>query len=155
MQKQRARLLEIISEKDREIEITKNSLATLYSQHYAGDPVDPPQDATSKSPVSRKSSRKLRRSTESIRSALTYRSEVPDDDDESPSRPGPVPRSFSTHMSDSKNIFYEQEISRKEQEISELRFSHSNILFLNNILFLGILFDYPKRKSAKLSKLHL
>uniref|UniRef100_A0A914Y4S5 GRIP domain-containing protein n=1 Tax=Panagrolaimus superbus TaxID=310955 RepID=A0A914Y4S5_9BILA len=121
MQKQRARLLEIIAEKDREIEVTKNSLATLYSQHYSSDPVDP-QPQQLKSPISRKGSRKLRQSTESIRSALTYHSEAQDDfEGGSPPRPGPFSRSLSTHANESKNIFYEQEISRKEQEISELR----------------------------------
>jgi response regulator RpfG family c-di-GMP phosphodiesterase len=124
MQKQRARLLEIIAEKDREIEVTKNSLATLYSQHYSADPVDPPQQQIIKSPVSRKGSKKqFRQSTESIKSALTYHSEVQDDfENGSPPRPaGPFSRSLSTHANESKNIFYEQEISRKEQEISELR----------------------------------
>uniref|UniRef100_A0AC34R6N2 ER membrane protein complex subunit 6 n=1 Tax=Panagrolaimus sp. JU765 TaxID=591449 RepID=A0AC34R6N2_9BILA len=107
MAKQRQRMMEIIAEKDREIEMTKNSLAALCAQQP--DPVDPPQ---SKSPISRRNSN-IRKSSESIRSALTYHSE------ENDSQPGPIAR-LGSHEGP-RSIFYEQELLRKEQEISELR----------------------------------
>lgn len=111
MAKQRQRMMDIITEKDREIEMTKASLAALCSQQP--DPVDPPQ---CKSPISRRNS-SMRKSCDSIKSAVTFHSE--DNDFTSP--PAPVSRSLSSHINESKNIFYEQELSRKEQEISELR----------------------------------
>uniref|UniRef100_A0A7E4VSW4 GRIP domain-containing protein n=1 Tax=Panagrellus redivivus TaxID=6233 RepID=A0A7E4VSW4_PANRE len=115
MTKQRARLLETINEKEREIELTKQSLAAMYSNQVP-DPVDPPQG---KSPVGRKDSRNLRRSTDSLRSAKTYHSE--DGDDLTVGSPGQVTRSLSAHLGENRNIFYEQELSRREHEIAELR----------------------------------
>jgi hypothetical protein len=91
-------------------------LAALYTQHYVSDPIDPPQKTERNSPQPLAN---LRLSSESIRSALTYCTE----DNEIPGRRSrsPVKRSISNHFGETRNVFYEQELTRREQEIVELR----------------------------------
>ncbi|KAI6191647.1 GRIP and coiled-coil domain-containing protein 1 [Aphelenchoides bicaudatus] len=119
MQKQRERMQQIIAEKDREIEIAKNSLFALYgSPKNANDPVDPQQSRSSPeqrtaAPVSRQ-----RSSAESVRSVLA--SSFAEDEAPGGFR-APVRRTISNHHGDSRNFFYEQELAKCEQEILELR----------------------------------
>ncbi|KAH7693235.1 hypothetical protein AAVH_39731, partial [Aphelenchoides avenae] len=115
MQRQRARMLEILDEKDKEIEVARQSLATLYSQRYGGsqDPVDPPQ-RRSASPAGELGM--MRKSAESIRSAIVQSEEVEHGAEFSRSR-SPVKRSLSNYFGDARNVFYEQELMKREQEI--------------------------------------
>ncbi|KAI6205415.1 hypothetical protein M3Y94_00789500 [Aphelenchoides besseyi] len=117
MQKQRERMQQIIAEKDREIELARNSLTSFYNQKLAsGDPVDPPQLRKNSSPQPHALMRQ-RSSTDSVRNMLA----ASFDEDGSWERRSPVKRSTSNHFGDNRNIFYEQELSKYEQEIMELR----------------------------------
>ncbi|KAI6173452.1 GRIP and coiled-coil domain-containing protein 1 [Aphelenchoides besseyi] len=117
MQKQRERMQQIIAEKDREIELARNSLTSFYNQKLAsGDPVDPPQLRKNSSPQPHALMRQ-RSSTDSVRNVLA----ASFDEDGSWGRRSPVKRSTSNHFADNRNIFYEQELAKYEQEIMELR----------------------------------
>jgi hypothetical protein len=106
-------MVQIIAEKDREIELARNSLSALYAQKVS-DPIDPqPHQTSPTGPLVRQ-----RSSAESIRSALAS-SFI--DEDASGGFRSPIRRTTSNHYGESKNVFYEQELAKYEQEILELR----------------------------------
>lgn len=133
MQRQRERMVQIIAEKDREIELARNSLSALYAQKVS-DPIDPQPHQTSPSvaPLVRQ-----RSSAESIRSALA--SSFIEDDTSGGFR-SPIRRTTSNHYGESKNVFYEQELAKYEQEILELRnmvrLSEMKVCYLQSYQFI-------------------
>lgn len=86
------------------------------SQKVTNDPVDPNPQQSRSSPTAAPLTRQ-RSSTESIRSALA--SSFLDDDAAGGFRS--LRRTTSNHYGESKNVFYEQELAKYEQEILELR----------------------------------
>ncbi|KAI1730647.1 GRIP domain-containing protein [Ditylenchus destructor] len=109
LQRQQQRMMDIAAEKDQELEITKNSLAALYAKGYSDfslDPLDPPQNTCKK--VEWK--KRMTDASESFEGA------TPD-----------VGHHLATSAKrtsgqfEAKNIFYEQELVKREQEIQELK----------------------------------
>ncbi|KAL3990489.1 GRIP domain family protein [Acanthocheilonema viteae] len=141
MQKQRIRALDILAEKENELEITKAILASIRSQPNV-DPVDPPQGTSIRSVKYRKSrsndlfesnaSIDERRSAE-IRNVIDHSSDVDSCssvvDEHYLERLSTSPSSTqvlftfpaTTTATETRNIFYEQQLARREKQIIELR----------------------------------
>jgi hypothetical protein len=93
----------------------RNSLSALYATKGVSDPVDP--QPRHSSPDKPGALTRQRSSAESIRSVLAASFA----DEEASGLRGPIRRTISNHYGDSRNVFYEQELAKYEQEILELR----------------------------------
>uniref|UniRef100_A0A1I8EW78 GRIP domain-containing protein n=1 Tax=Wuchereria bancrofti TaxID=6293 RepID=A0A1I8EW78_WUCBA len=142
MQKQRIRALDILAEKENELEITKAILASIRSQPNV-DPVDPPQSTSFRSVKYRKTcSHDLfgsnasidERRTGEIRNVIDHSSSDVDScssvvDEHHLERLSTSPNNAQvlfnipgiTTAAETRNIFYEQQLFRKEKQIIELR----------------------------------
>lgn len=147
MQKQRARTLDLLAEKEEELEVTKTILSSIRSQQTsAPDPMDPPQatdpkpqpikfrktrsrdilDISNPSEERRKSSDSSRlavgSSERSLSKADSYSSVI---DEERIASPVDTATPFAfpavSNVTEARNIFYEQQIAKKDKNISELR----------------------------------
>lgn len=111
MQKQRNRTLDILAEKEEELEMVKTVLVSVRSQKIGqNDPVDPPQGNGSikqHAKVKKTCSRELAERTSSIEETSSDRSI------------SQIPAVSSS--TEAKNIFYEQELAKKDKLIAELR----------------------------------
>ena len=188
LQRQRSRMLEIVAEKDREIELTKNSLANFYARNYGGSfaeerqespqqnlPMDPAQPRTGSTtppespappvfqmrrattenhgkPLGKRSGTEgASKRKDSFSSIIDQRRSSVDEQSIMQGQPidfaasyqssvsaAPVRRSVSRSSTlhygsqfggdgtmlagaAARNIFYEQELCKREQEIGELR----------------------------------
>ncbi|CAJ0935308.1 unnamed protein product, partial [Mesorhabditis belari] len=132
MQKQRNRTFDLLEEKDRELEITRGILLAVRSEssnhsiHASSSaPADPPQkshlvkkrsNGELRQVERRKSSGFRHRSTDSISSAIEYYSA------ENATTQLPL-------ANESRNIYYEEEMTKKDLEIRELRSQLNNLDF--------------------------
>uniref|UniRef100_F1KS27 GRIP and coiled-coil domain-containing protein 1 n=1 Tax=Ascaris suum TaxID=6253 RepID=F1KS27_ASCSU len=149
MQKQRARTLEILAEKEKELEVTKTILVSIRSQQIGvADPIDPAQANAPFQPVKFRKSRSKefgeridwtddRRKSEGnagsvvmgrpLSDAESYSSFVEQSAIErsptSPSNAFGAPFSLTTvsNNTETRNIFYEQQLAKREKELLELR----------------------------------
>ncbi|KAJ1347957.1 hypothetical protein KIN20_003147 [Parelaphostrongylus tenuis] len=121
MQKQRSRTVDVVTEKERELEAARSVLMSLRHEQMTA-PADPSQ--AGKCSLSRKMSSEYQRlsdrrcSTRSRRSvdALSVNSM------DAPSTFSPDVNGFPISIAtESRNIFYEEELLKKEREIQELR----------------------------------
>ncbi|MCP9264978.1 BMA-KLP-8 [Dirofilaria immitis] len=141
LQKQRIRALNILAEKENELEITKGILASVRNQPNV-DPVDPPQNTSFRSMKQRKNrSRDMCGSNASINerrsgeiwnvidhsaSDVDSCSSVVDEHHSeclsvSPNSTQALFASGTTAVIETRNIFYEQQLVKKEKQIIELR----------------------------------
>ncbi|VIO89169.1 Uncharacterized protein BM_BM2215 [Brugia malayi] len=142
MQKQRIRALDILAEKENELEITKAILASIRSQPNV-DPVDPPQGTSFRSVKYRKTcSHDLfgsnasidERRTGEIRNVIDHSSSDVDScssvvDEHHLERLSTSPNNAQVLFNipgiittaETRNIFYEQQLVRKDKQIMELR----------------------------------
>uniref|UniRef100_A0A914VNF1 GRIP domain-containing protein n=1 Tax=Plectus sambesii TaxID=2011161 RepID=A0A914VNF1_9BILA len=118
MQKQRTRTLDVLAEKEKELEVTRTILSAVRGQNV-NDPVDPPQSSppgerpAKLSPTDRRESG--RDSVNSVRSAS---GEPPAGRRSSVTSPMMLVNLPNT---DSPNVFYQQELAKREKEINQLR----------------------------------
>ncbi|CAJ0583070.1 unnamed protein product, partial [Mesorhabditis spiculigera] len=117
IQKQRNRTLELLTEKEKELEATRSILVSVRSEQLQSSPPRDPHQKTSvvkkrstgepRYVERRKSSGFRHRSTDSVASGLDYTAET-----------------SSTHIpltNESRNIYYEELVAKKNMEINELR----------------------------------
>uniref|UniRef100_A0A915BB38 GRIP domain-containing protein n=2 Tax=Parascaris univalens TaxID=6257 RepID=A0A915BB38_PARUN len=149
MQKQRARTLEILAEKEKELEATKTILVSVRSQQIGvADPVDPAQANVHFQPVKFRKSRSKdfveridwandRRKSEDSAGAVVMARPLSDAESyssfveqsaierppTSPSNAFRAPFSLTTvsNNAETRNIFYEQQLAKREKELLELR----------------------------------
>ncbi|KHN82276.1 GRIP and coiled-coil domain-containing protein 1 [Toxocara canis] len=148
MQKQRARTLEVLAEKEKELEVTKTILVSIRSQQMnAADPVDPTQANVSAQPVTFRKSRSRefgerlgpvqdrRRNSDCaggivmarpLSDADSYSSFVDESHIEacsvSPTTlAAPLSLSTASNATEARNIFYEQQLAKREKELIEMR----------------------------------
>uniref|UniRef100_A0A915E9U7 GRIP domain-containing protein n=1 Tax=Ditylenchus dipsaci TaxID=166011 RepID=A0A915E9U7_9BILA len=125
LQKQQLRMMDIAAEKDQEIEITKSSLAALYAKGYATsalDPLDPPQTSSSQRLDRRKTRLGSLQGRNSVEESVLMPGSSMDDiaDLSQHAHPMSLKRTMS-QFGEARNVFYEQELIKREQEIFELR----------------------------------
>ncbi|VDM44938.1 unnamed protein product [Toxocara canis] len=155
MQKQRARTLEVLAEKEKELEVTKTILVSIRSQQMnAADPVDPTQANVSAQPVTFRKSRSRefgerlgpvqdrRRNSDCaggivmarpLSDADSYSSFVDESHIEacsvSPTTlAAPLSLSTASNATEARNIFYEQQLAKREKELIEMRQAHKKQL---------------------------
>ncbi|PAV55543.1 hypothetical protein WR25_20351 [Diploscapter pachys] len=126
MQKQRERTLDVVAEKDRELEATKSILVSLRSEQLASSsnvPLDP-HSSGKPVPVSKRRSAEHRRNLDKRHSTGSRRSvdaiSESSVDFALSHEASNVPLSQINEM---KNVFYEDELAKKDKEIQDARFT--------------------------------
>uniref|UniRef100_A0A1I7XUX6 tRNA-intron lyase n=1 Tax=Heterorhabditis bacteriophora TaxID=37862 RepID=A0A1I7XUX6_HETBA len=118
MQKQRNRTLEVLAEKEKELEVTKSILVSLRSEQLNSAPADPSQAGKISSQrkssdhrkcVDRRISSGSRRSIDGISVSST---DIIGSADNNISFP---------NVSETRNVFYEDELAKKDKEVQEMR----------------------------------
>ncbi|CAD5229058.1 unnamed protein product [Bursaphelenchus okinawaensis] len=109
LQKQRERMVMVIEEKNREIEIVKHTIEQMRKTHISHDPIDPSPDL-------------FNSSVDNMNSVLNSSF----DEDAFSSHPR---KKSSTQFGDFRNVYYEEQIQKLESEINELR----NVLRLSEL----------------------
>uniref|UniRef100_A0A915B9S6 GRIP domain-containing protein n=1 Tax=Parascaris univalens TaxID=6257 RepID=A0A915B9S6_PARUN len=122
MQKQRARTLEILAEKEKELEATKTILVSVRSQQIGvADPVDPAQANVHFQPVKFRKSR-----SKDFVERIDWANDRRKSEERPPTSPSNAfraPFSLTTvsNNAETRNIFYEQQLAKREKELLELR----------------------------------
>ncbi|KAK6059021.1 hypothetical protein COOONC_03386 [Cooperia oncophora] len=124
MQKQRSRTIDVVAEKERELEAARSVLVSFRSEQMSA-PADPAQ--AGKVTLSKRRSSEHKRYVDRRYSAGSRKSmdavSVHSSDANADGSGVPIPVA-----NESRNIFYEEELLKKDREIQEMRYGRSLVV---------------------------